>query len=229
MMYQAFRQPSAIAAFIFSLLALASSDEHSWSLRHSEPSRDGRFLSVPIYYGDWVPISKAKQTIEAVASKIEAAHNTYRRVDPPPEIITAPDEPEDRLDVVQLSPHQPFVPYSPPSHHHSHHHQHHAGHHAGQRPAGGRPAGGRRRQDDLRNNRGHRKLPPPAPYANQFFGFNQQTTAKPELESSTPGSSGFNLGNVFNFLNPLIQHKPDIILHDSPAIKTLPAPDLTKV
>merc|ERR1712051_704670 len=47
----------------------------------------------------------------------------------------------------------------------------------------------------------------------------------------TPSSSsgGFNLGSVFNFLNPLIQsNKPDIILHDSPAIKTLPAPDLTK-
>lgn len=208
------------------LLCLAHSDEHTWSLRHSEPSRDGRFLSVPIYYGDWVPISRAKQTIEAVASKIEAAHNKYRRVDPPPEIITA-DEPEDRLDVVQLSPHQNFVPYSPPSQHHQQQHHYHSGHHAGQRPRPAGGGGGRRRQDDLRATRGHRKLPPPAPYANQFFHHQQPTTPKPEETTST--SSGFNLGNVFNFLNPLIQHKPDIILHDSPVIKTLPAPDLTKV
>merc|ERR1712223_1351195 len=57
------------------------------------------------------------------------------------------------------------------------------------------------------------------------------TTQKPLEEPTTTSSSssgGFNLGSVFNFLNPLIQHKPDIILHDSPAIKTLPAPDLTK-
>ena len=68
-----------------------------WNLRLSSPSRDGRFLSVPVYYGDWVPITKAKQTIEAVASRIEAATSPVRRKDPPPEIITSPDLPEDRL------------------------------------------------------------------------------------------------------------------------------------
>ena len=81
-------------------LKLGNSDGNTkWNLRLSSPSRDGRFLSVPIYYGDWVPITKAKQTIEAVASKIEAAVSPVRRKDPlpPPEIITAPDLPEDRL------------------------------------------------------------------------------------------------------------------------------------
>ena len=68
-------------------------DESTWSLRLSNSGRDGRFLNVPIYYGDWVPITRAKQTIQAVASKIEAATKQYR--DPPPEIITA-DQPEDR-------------------------------------------------------------------------------------------------------------------------------------
>ena len=68
-----------------------------WNLRLSSPSRDGRFLSVPVYYGDWVPITKAKQTIEAVASRIEAATSPARRKDPPLEIITSPDLPEDRL------------------------------------------------------------------------------------------------------------------------------------
>ena len=68
-------------------------DESTWSLRLSNSGRDGRFLNVPIYYGDWVPITRAKQTIQAVASKIEAATKQYR--EPPPEIITA-DQPEDR-------------------------------------------------------------------------------------------------------------------------------------
>ena len=70
-------------------------DESTWSLRLSNSGRDGRFLNVPIYYGDWVPITRAKQTIQAVASKIEAATKQYR--EPPPEIITA-DQPEDRYD-----------------------------------------------------------------------------------------------------------------------------------
>merc|ERR1711935_1013730 len=52
------------------------------------------------------------------------------------------------------------------------------------------------------------------------------TTQKPLEEATTSGGSL--LGSVFNFFNPLVQNKPDIILHDSPAIKTLPAPDLTK-
>ncbi len=210
-----------------------TSNEGTWSLRISDSSRDGRFLNVPIYYGDWVPITKAKQTIEAVASKIEAATKPVRRKDPPLEIITA-DQPEDRLDTI--------VPYEPS-------HQHHQtqalrpSNAWSQGPQGVRPQHHQqrwkqhqpqqwRRNDNFRNNnnRGHRKLPPPGPFVNQFSSlFQQVTTPKPEEITTSASSSGFNLGSVFNFLNPLIQHKPDIILHDSPVIKTLPAPDLTKV
>eukprot|EP00094_Tigriopus_californicus_P005476 TCALIF_05278-PA protein Name:"Protein of unknown function" AED:0.12 eAED:0.12 QI:0/0.33/0/0.5/1/1/4/0/1656 len=43
-----------------------------WSIRLSDPDRQGRFLSVPVQYGNWVPIAHAKQTIEAVASKVQA-------------------------------------------------------------------------------------------------------------------------------------------------------------
>ena len=59
-------------------LHFGHSEEQSWNLRVSDPSRDGRFLSVPIYYGDWVPISQAKHTIESVASKIKAATSPVR-------------------------------------------------------------------------------------------------------------------------------------------------------
>ena len=158
-----------------------------------------------------------------------------RRKDPPPEIITAPDPPADRLDV-----HVPYEVHHTSQQHQRHqwsqpqkHHQNHQGRpHHNQRP---RVEQWRRNND---RTRGHRKLPPPSSYKNQFTSLFQPsvqqqavTTQKP-LEESTPSSSsgGFNLGSVFNFLNPLIQsNKPDIILHDSPAIKTLPAPDLTKV
>ena len=224
------------SGFCFSF---GQSNEHqqAWSLRISDSARDGRFLNVPIYYGDWVPISKAKQTIEAVASKIEAAVKPpVRRKDPPPEIITA-DQPEDRLDIVVS--HVPYeVHPSQQQQHQRHHwsqqqqhqkHPHQRYHHQNHQ----RPQWSRRND----RTRGHRKLPPPSPFVNQFTSLFQQqsqqqaaevTTAKPE-EVSTQASSGFNLGSVFNFLNPLIQHKPDIILNDSPAIKTLPAPDLSQV
>ena len=98
-----------ITVVVWSRFHVSIADEPTWSLRLSDTSRDGRFLNVPIYYGDWVPITRAKQTIEAVASKIEAASKLFRHSDPAPEIITA-DQPEDRLDSI--------VPYDPSQHHH---------------------------------------------------------------------------------------------------------------
>ena len=40
----------------------------TWDLARS---RDGRFLNVPIYYGDWVPITNAKSVIERVAASLQ--------------------------------------------------------------------------------------------------------------------------------------------------------------
>ena len=39
-----------------------------WNLARS---RDGRFLNVPIFYGDWVPITNAKSVIERVAASLQ--------------------------------------------------------------------------------------------------------------------------------------------------------------
>ena len=71
-------------------LKLGHADRQSkWNHQLSIPSGDGGFLSVPVHYGDWVPITKAKQTIEAVASKIEAAINPIKRNNPEPlKIVT---------------------------------------------------------------------------------------------------------------------------------------------
>jgi len=151
-------------------------DESTWSLRLSNSGRDGRFLNVPIYYGDWVPITRAKQTIQAVASKIEAATKQYR--DPPPEIITA-DQPEDRLDTI--------VPYDPSQNHHYATQHSHNQHHSQRLQPSFRPSSHQqqqqqqqtqhhqsqwhhrpnlRRQPENTRTRGHRRLPPPSAHYN---------------------------------------------------------------
>lgn len=52
-----------------------------WNLKHSDPTRDGKFLNVPIYYGDWVPINSAKAQIESLASSVGTSPNKNRRKD----------------------------------------------------------------------------------------------------------------------------------------------------
>ncbi len=34
----------------------ANAGNEAWNLKISDPNREGKFLSVPIYYGDWVPV-----------------------------------------------------------------------------------------------------------------------------------------------------------------------------
>ena len=99
------------------------------------------------------------------------------------------------------------------------------------RPHNNQPKRPPRRRVDHTRTRNHRKLPSGHNQKPIFNIFNHQQvpTEKPILEDTTTQTSL--LGNVFNFFNPLLNqnHKPDIILHDTPVIKTLPAPDLTKV
>ena len=66
-------------------------------MKYSDPSRAGRFLNIPIHYGDWVPITAAKALVEEVArgrlhskpdqpaekkdQEVSAAEESDRRVD----------------------------------------------------------------------------------------------------------------------------------------------------
>lgn len=43
---------------------------NTWNLKFSDPTREGRFLNVPIQYGEWVPINRARALVENIASKI---------------------------------------------------------------------------------------------------------------------------------------------------------------
>jgi len=40
---------------------------NAWTLKESDPARAGRFLNIPIHYGNWVPITAAKALVEEVA------------------------------------------------------------------------------------------------------------------------------------------------------------------
>jgi len=58
-------------AFLLILLMSVDAADDSWNLKISDPNREGKFLNVPIYYGDWVPITKAKATIDSIAASID--------------------------------------------------------------------------------------------------------------------------------------------------------------
>ena len=105
---------------------------NQWSLKHSSPTRDGKFLNVPIYYGDWVPINSAKAQIESLASSGGVVSNNNRRKDEEfatPPVILATD---DLTSPVKSS----FVASDHPSHsqnQHQHYHPHHQVHEAEER------------------------------------------------------------------------------------------------
>ncbi len=44
-------------------------EEPDWQVRRAADLDQGQFLGVPIFYGDWVPITNAKSTIQAVAAR----------------------------------------------------------------------------------------------------------------------------------------------------------------
>lgn len=78
------------------LLSSASADKTQWDVAvSSNPAvvRESRFLDVPVYYGNWVPISNAKATLERVAASIEAA----QRKDIQPPVFV--DSVKERVDV----------------------------------------------------------------------------------------------------------------------------------
>ena len=66
---------------IFLGITSADKSRNQWSLRHSNPTSDGQFLNVPIFYGDWVPVGSAKAQIESLASSHKAIPNSNRRQD----------------------------------------------------------------------------------------------------------------------------------------------------
>jgi hypothetical protein len=78
----------------------AEAEEKTWDLKFSDPDRDGKFLNVPIFYGNWVPITNAKAAIDYVAASLDdsARRNDEIQVqpqtEPPPPVAEPPLKPE---------------------------------------------------------------------------------------------------------------------------------------
>ena len=105
---------------------------NQWSLKHSSPTRDGKFLNVPVYYGDWVPINSAKAQIESLASSVESVPSNNRRkdeyVDAPSPILASDDLTSPVGPSFVVSDH-----ISHGSNHHNHYHPHKQVHEAEER------------------------------------------------------------------------------------------------
>ena len=58
---------------VVAIAAQGAEDTPSWNLKISDPNRAGKFLNVPIYYGDWVPITKAKAQIDSLVAGFDVS------------------------------------------------------------------------------------------------------------------------------------------------------------
>ena len=96
--------PPLFSSSFFLLLSLSLStfsythaDKTPWDVAVSAAQgRDSRFLDVPVYYGNWVPIGNAKATLERVAASIEAEQ---RKDFEPPVFVDTVDTVKERVDV----------------------------------------------------------------------------------------------------------------------------------
>ena len=84
-------------------------DKTQWDVAVSAPVRESRFLDVPVYYGNWVPIGNAKATLERVAASIEAAQRQDVHHVPPVFV----DSVKERVDVEPQQPQQPQQQWRP--------------------------------------------------------------------------------------------------------------------
>lgn len=106
---------------------------NQWSLKNSSPTRDGKFLNVPVYYGDWVPINSAKAQFESLfSSSVDVVPNDNRRRDE----FVATASPILTTDDLTSPVKSSFVVSDHPSHNanqHKHHHPHSQVHEAEER------------------------------------------------------------------------------------------------
>lgn len=89
-----------LVGFLVAAALAVEADEKTWDLKFSDPDRDGKFLNVPIFYGNWVPITKAKAAIDYVAASLDDSARRNDEVplqpqtEPPPPVTETPAKPE---------------------------------------------------------------------------------------------------------------------------------------
>jgi len=228
-----------------SLSDKSSNSNNAWNLKFSDPNRGGKFLNIPIHYGNWVPITAAKALVEEVA-------NRQRGVIP--EVTAKQDDQEAVVEGDRRADHGDVVYINTPHHYKGHHHQQT---NYRQQQQHRQPVHNQRRQDASKsirfshNNlnvdasrRNTKKLPPPPVHFNQI-GQNtirnkpvqQQQPQQSAFSAFVPSFNSFSAFNPFNFFDT---SKPSVTT-PSPrggtndksstninAIKTIAAPDLSK-
>jgi len=249
----------SIGGLLVTALAIAAdnpppSAPNAWTLKYSDPSREGRFLDIPLHYGDWVPIDHAKALVEKVASRF-----TQEGVATPAVVHQRQEQAHVRQDTGhqrqdladdRVDTGEPVYVNTYPRHRGQH-----------RRP----PAPQQHRRQDVRfpgqqkpshygyqghqdhSNRRNRKLPPPKPHQNNLFrGKPQKVAASPQNPSLgfgfVPSLKPLQSFNPFKFFEsakperpttfttgrPQQQQQEQSYLESLNAIQTIPAPDLSK-
>ena len=186
----------------------------AWTLKYSDPSREGRFLDIPLHYGDWVPIDHAKALVEKVANRFtqegvgtpavvhQRQEQAHARQDQPHKATShqRQDLADDRVDTgepvyVNTYPrHRGQNRRPPPPQQHRRQDVRFPGQ---QKPS----HYGYQGHQDHSNNRRNRKLPPPKPHQNNLF------RGKPQKVASNPQNPSLGFGFVPS-LKPLQSFNP---------------------
>ena len=227
----------------------------AWNLKFSDPNRGGKFLNIPIHYGDWVPITAAKALVEEVANRQRQQNVPRERVDKrPADPIKEDTQPE--LEADRRADHGGvhYVDtknrgYQTNFRHHQQQQRHHVQHHNTNT----------RRQDakSIRfssqnhlnadaSRRNTKKLPPPPPTHFNQIGNNVRTkpVAPPQPQQQSAFPFGFNSFSSFNPFSFFDTSRPSVttpaprapgaapVTQDKSvnvnAIRTIAAPDLSK-
>ena len=186
----------------------------AWTLKYSDPSREGRFLDIPLHYGDWVPIDHAKALVEKVANRFtqegvgtpavvhQRQEQAHARQDQPHKATShqRQDLADDRVDTgepvyVNTYPrHRGQNRRPPPPQQHRRQDVRFPGQ---QKPS----HYGYQGHQDHSNNRRNRKLPPPKPHQNNLF------RGKPQKVAANPQNPSLGFGFVPS-LKPLQSFNP---------------------
>jgi len=209
----------SIGGLLVTALAIAAdnpppSAPNAWTLKYSDPSREGRFLDIPLHYGDWVPIDHAKALVEKVANRFtqegvgtpavvhQRQEQAHARQDQPHKATShqRQDLADDRVDTgepvyVNTYPrHRGQNRRPPPPQQHRRQDVRFPGQ---QKPS----HYGYQGHQDHSNNRRNRKLPPPKPHQNNLF------RGKPQKVAANPQNPSLGFGFVPS-LKPLQSFNP---------------------
>merc|ERR550532_211718 len=202
-----------LGAITFMVVTTSLADkQNAWNLKFSDPNRGGKFLNIPIHYGDWVPITAAKALVEEVANR-QRQQVPRERVDKSPvKDESKPEESDRRADhggVHYVDTHNKNRGYQTNFRHHQpqpqqeqqgHHVQHHNTNTRRQDQSKSIRFSGQNHLSADASRRNTKKLPPPPPTHFNQIGNNVRTkpVAPPQPQQQSAFPFGFNSFSSFN-------------------------------